>query len=207
MLKGIKARLCKHSVGLMYKCDVLEISSDVRSKPLGQKRRRGRTKKLPFCLVNSPDRFPNLNTNIPRASYIPSPNTSFNASVTLNDQVSFTQPSSSTPAPATNSLPSLVVSPPRTSSPPALEPSTMESPLPLNPEEVSSRRKRSIEEVFSVELPPAKRISRSKTKQNKVKAGRRKEKERQNTSKTVKIIVCNIRQNILDLKPKIKKNR
>ena len=81
----------------------------------------------------------------------------------------------------------------------------MESPLPLNPEEVSSRRKRSIEEVFSVELPPAKRISRSKTKQNKVKAGRR--KGRQNKSKTVKIIVCNIRQNILDLKPKIKKNR
>ena len=143
LLEGIKACLCKHSVGLMYKCDVLEISSDVRSKPLGQKRRRGRPKKLPFCLVNSPDRLPNSNTNIPRASYIPSPNTSFNTSVTLNDQVSFIQPSSSTPAPATDCLPSLVVSPPRTSSPPALEPSTMESPLPLNPEEVSSRRKRS----------------------------------------------------------------
>ena len=120
--------------------------------------------------------FPNSNTNIPRASYIPSPNTSFNTSVTLNDQVSFTQPSSSTPAPATDSLPSLVVSPPRTSSPPALEPSTMESPLPLNPEEVSSRRKRSIEEVFSVELPPAKRISRSKTKQNKSKSRSEKRK-------------------------------
>ena len=104
LLEGIKARLCKHSVGLMYKCDVLEISSDVRSKPLGQKRRRGRPKKLPFCLVNSPDRFPNSNTNIPRASYIPSPNKSFNTSVTLNDQVSFIQPSSSTPAPATDSL-------------------------------------------------------------------------------------------------------
>ena len=42
--EGIKGRLCKHSVGLMYKCGTLEITSDVRSKPLGQKRRPGRPK-------------------------------------------------------------------------------------------------------------------------------------------------------------------
>ena len=44
--EGMKARVCKHAVGLMFKTGVLEISSDVRSKPLGQKRRRGRPKKL-----------------------------------------------------------------------------------------------------------------------------------------------------------------
>ena len=40
--EGMKARLWKHTVGLMYKTGVMEISSDVRSKPLGQKRKRGR---------------------------------------------------------------------------------------------------------------------------------------------------------------------
>ena len=37
--EGMKARVCKHAVGLMYKTGVLEISSDVRSKHLGQKSR------------------------------------------------------------------------------------------------------------------------------------------------------------------------
>ena len=44
---------------MMYKTGVLEITSDVRSKPLGQKRKRGRPAKLPFCLVRSP---PNRDT-------------------------------------------------------------------------------------------------------------------------------------------------
>ena len=52
---GSKARLCKHTVGLMFKTDMLEIDSDVRSKPLGQKRKRGRPKKLPSCLARSPE--------------------------------------------------------------------------------------------------------------------------------------------------------
>lgn len=52
---GSKARQCKHSVGLMFKTEILEIDSDVRSKPLGQKRKRGRPKKLPSCLTRSPE--------------------------------------------------------------------------------------------------------------------------------------------------------
>ena len=42
-------------VGLMFKTGVLDILADVRSKPLGQKRRRGRPKKLPACLAKSPE--------------------------------------------------------------------------------------------------------------------------------------------------------
>ena len=52
---GSKARQCKHSVGLMFKTEILQIDSDVRSKPLGQKRKRGRPKKLPVCLARSPE--------------------------------------------------------------------------------------------------------------------------------------------------------
>ena len=33
---------------------ILEVTSDVRSVPLGQKRKRGRPKNLPNCLVKSP---------------------------------------------------------------------------------------------------------------------------------------------------------
>ena len=51
--EGIKARMCKHSVGLLYKTEKLEISSDVRSKEIGKKRKRGRPKKLPACLSHS----------------------------------------------------------------------------------------------------------------------------------------------------------
>ena len=61
---GIKGRFCKHAIGLMYKTCDLTVTEDVRSKPLGQKRRRGRPKKLPHCLVNSPP---------PMATYQPSP--------------------------------------------------------------------------------------------------------------------------------------
>ena len=61
---GIKGRICKHAVGLMYKTGDLEVTDDVRSKPLGQKRRRGRPKKLPHCLTNSPSA-----PVIPMASY------------------------------------------------------------------------------------------------------------------------------------------
>ena len=49
------ARLCKHTDGLMFKTNIIEIDSDVRSKPLGQKRKRGRPKKLPSCLARSPE--------------------------------------------------------------------------------------------------------------------------------------------------------
>ena len=53
---GIKGHICKHSVALMYKCNILDIDSEVRSKPIGQKRKRGCPKKLPACLATSPER-------------------------------------------------------------------------------------------------------------------------------------------------------
>ena len=65
--KGMKARYCKHSVGLMYKTELLEVSSEVRSKPLGQKRKRGRPKKLPACLTKSPQpQIPNSTYHSPQ---------------------------------------------------------------------------------------------------------------------------------------------
>ena len=52
--EGSKGRLCKHSVGLMYKCGVLEVTPEVRSKPLGEKRSRGRPAKPRNAFVKSP---------------------------------------------------------------------------------------------------------------------------------------------------------
>ena len=56
--QGIKGKLCKHTVGLMYKTKVLTETEDVRSQPLGQKRKPGRPKKegnnFPHCLTTSP---------------------------------------------------------------------------------------------------------------------------------------------------------
>ena len=66
---GIKGRLCKHAIGIMYKTGDLMATEDVRSKPLGQKRRKGRPPNLPknSCRVNSPPPPP----VIPMASYHP----------------------------------------------------------------------------------------------------------------------------------------
>ena len=44
---GMKGKLCRHSVGLLYKTERLIVTSEVRSKELGKKRKRGRPKKLP----------------------------------------------------------------------------------------------------------------------------------------------------------------
>ena len=46
----------RDSVGLMYKTGTLEVTSDVRSKPLGPKRGRGRPKKTGHCLTITPPR-------------------------------------------------------------------------------------------------------------------------------------------------------
>ena len=50
----------QHAVGLMYRTGKLEVTSDVRSKPLEKKRKRGRPGKLPLCLTRSP---PNRDTS------------------------------------------------------------------------------------------------------------------------------------------------
>ena len=64
--EGIKSRMCKHTVGLMYKTNNLEVTSEVRSKPLGQKRKRGRPKQLPACLTKSPEPEKPANIGKPR---------------------------------------------------------------------------------------------------------------------------------------------
>ena len=53
---GMKGKLCKHTVGMMFKTEVLAVTSEVRSVPLGEKRKRGRPKKLNHCLQKSPVR-------------------------------------------------------------------------------------------------------------------------------------------------------
>ena len=52
--KGMKGKQCWHEVGLQYKKGTLEVTSEVRSIPINQKRKRGRPKKLPYCLTRSP---------------------------------------------------------------------------------------------------------------------------------------------------------
>ena len=44
--------------GLLYKSGHLEVDPYARSVPLGEKRKRGRPKKIPNCLVRSPIRVP-----------------------------------------------------------------------------------------------------------------------------------------------------
>lgn len=53
---GMKGKLCKHTIGMRYVTGKLEATSQVRSVPLGQKRKRGRPKRLPNCLIRSPVR-------------------------------------------------------------------------------------------------------------------------------------------------------
>ena len=51
-----KGKLGKHTVGMAYRQGYLEVTDDVRSVPLGVKRKRGRPKKLGPCLMKSPAR-------------------------------------------------------------------------------------------------------------------------------------------------------
>ena len=46
--------MCFHTNGVHYHHGVLEPADDVRSVPLGAKRRKGRPTNLPNCLANSP---------------------------------------------------------------------------------------------------------------------------------------------------------
>ena len=54
----LQAKLCYHTDGLLYVNGHLEATSDVRSVPLGEKRRKGRPKKIPHSLQMSPARNP-----------------------------------------------------------------------------------------------------------------------------------------------------
>ena len=52
--------LCKITIGFYYRQGMLEVSSQVRCVPIGQKRKRGRPKKLPNCLERSPPSLPSV---------------------------------------------------------------------------------------------------------------------------------------------------
>ena len=219
--EGIKGRLCKHSVGLMYKCGTLEITSDVRSKPLGQKRRRGRPKKMPHCLSHSPE--PRTVGPVPRALYLPSPNSSIlevsdsqpTTSPSRISNTSYQRPDISTTSPSPVFLPPVLNST-FVASTPALEVldlvsapvldstfvATTEPPT-ETPDIVltSTMRKRSRDVE---ELPPAKRISRKCAarsqeplgKATKSTGNRKTHKQKQSI---VTIVTWNIPANILDL--------
>ena len=65
----VPGHMCKHFPGICYKLGLLEVTADVRSKPLGQKRKRGRPQmaKAGHCLVRSPEK----SSNVPVAHYHP----------------------------------------------------------------------------------------------------------------------------------------
>lgn len=50
--------MCFHTNGMHFKTGKLEATPDVRSVPLGEKRKKGRPKKLPNSLVKSPVQAP-----------------------------------------------------------------------------------------------------------------------------------------------------
>ena len=64
--------MCFHTNGLLYKSERLEATPDVRSVPLGEKRRKGRPKKLPNSLVKSPIRVP-ISSNDPNDDKVSKP--------------------------------------------------------------------------------------------------------------------------------------
>ena len=202
--EGIKGRMCIHSVGLMYKCGQLEVTSDVRSKPLGQKRQRGRPKKMPHCLTHSPE--PRTVGPIPRALYLPSPNSSIvDVSESQPTTVSTGHSGSTFPEPDnTLILDTPVLHSTFVSSTPAAENpgdpvlnTTFVASIDAPPAVISdtmltckSTRKRMMEVE---ELPPAKRISRKKPIRDFVAPKPPPKK----TSLT--IVRCDIPPNIFDL--------
>ena len=62
--EGSKGKFCKHSIGMLYVTGGLVAEPDVRSVPLGNKRKRGRPKKNPHCLVTSPEKSTSVDENL-----------------------------------------------------------------------------------------------------------------------------------------------
>ena len=169
--------MCKHAVGMLYKTGIMEITSDVRSKPLGQKRKRGRPKKIPHCLQKSPE--PRTVGSVAQATYInPSPDVSLTFSdsnlttspprvssvIPFIPQLSPSHTSRSPTTPQVSRAPSPAVASPQ---PPASPPVTTRTRRrqqkdDSNPvfKKPSTRSKRQRE--MDPDLPPAKRISRSR---------------------------------------------
>ena len=118
---GMKGKLCKHTVGMCYMEGIMEVTSQERAVPLGQKRKRGRPKNLGNCLMKSPPRVtvadenvaitspPSLNISMsPPSLPAPLPGTP-SATPTSPSQT----PSPQLPRPATPTSPSPTPSPPR----------------------------------------------------------------------------------------------
>ena len=58
----------------MYKTGKLDVTADVRAKPLGQKRKRGSPAQLPLCLARSPpnkDTLPTISGGTAEPSEVP----------------------------------------------------------------------------------------------------------------------------------------
>ena len=198
--EGIKSRLCKHCVALMYKMGVIEIDDHVRSKPIGQKRRRGRPKRLPACLSHSPE--PRTASNIPTATYHPSPD----VSLVLQSPVPSpgavpTTPTTPAPSPAPASASfspaaSPITSPAASSSPVTSSP--IAAMAMVSPEPVKRKRRNN-----DVELPPAKRISRRKQSAPKTKP----KSISTPVVKVVKLTICNEAEIIVDNLCKVRKSK
>ena len=199
--EGIKSRLCKHSVAMMYKMGVIEIDDHVRSKPIGQKRRRGRPKRLPACLSHSPE--PRTASNIPTATYHPSPDVSLvlQSPVPSPDPVlttPTTPPSAPSSAPASASFSpaaSPITSPAASSSPVTSSP--IAAMAMVSPEPVKRKRR------YNVDLPPAKRISRRKQSAPKTKP----KSISTPVVKVVKLTICNEAESIVDNLCKVRKSK
>ena len=185
---GIKGKMCKHTVAMLYKTGTLEITSDVRSKPLGQKRRRGRPKKIPHCLQKSPE--PRTVGSVAQASYInPSPDVSLIISDTnqtssphprMIDVIPFIPPDSPPVSRSQTPSPVMIASSPAVTSPqaPVVSPSppvirTTRSRQHREHSEcvIKTTRSKRQREAAEPDLPPAKRISRQTVKLTFVKKG------------------------------------
>ena len=49
-----QGKLGKHTVGMAYRQGYIQVTPEVRSVPLGAKRKRGRPKKVGHCMTRSP---------------------------------------------------------------------------------------------------------------------------------------------------------
>ena len=84
--------LCKHSVGMAYKEGDLDVTSQVRAVPLGQKRKRGHPKALGNCLLKSPPQFRGITTASPACTAQTSSPTAMSSPESVRGRISPTAP-------------------------------------------------------------------------------------------------------------------
>ena len=155
--QGIKAKLCKHTVGMMFKCGILEVDSAVRSKPIGEKRKRGRPKKLPAALTRSPEPVV-AREPVPVASYhVPSPEAVREPVPVASYHVQ--SPDVSRICPTDESIDYSI--PNNAASPSSIVQPVTSSPTPITQLLTANRSKRLRSKISPLQCsPPSKRISR-----------------------------------------------